>query len=164
MGVVAGAHPGELADRGYVHRHSLDQGGVGGFEGGCDVGRGSVGTFAAQSPWPFWAGWGAALAECRGCGTPSGAVKGWLTAPPKDEACGRRLVSLVLVKRRLYCAGSSCGAGSFTESLPVVPRRTPRDGLWGRPGRVRRAKPRTRQALPAELANGQRTMPYAPRH
>ena len=47
-----------------------------------------------------------------------------MTAPPKDEACGRRLVSLVLVKRRLYCAGSSCGAG-----LSLSRCRWCRDGL-----------------------------------
>ncbi len=65
----------------------------------------------------------AAAAACPGCGTPSGAVKGWVTARPADVACGGRAVSLVWFKRRLYCADGSCGVASFTESLPAVPSR-----------------------------------------
>jgi transposase len=65
----------------------------------------------------------AALAACPGCGTPSAAVKGWVTARPRDMAAGGRPVSLAWFKRRLYCMNGSCGAGTFTESLPAVPSR-----------------------------------------
>jgi transposase len=79
-----------------------------------DDGEGGLRVYAVST---------AALAACPGCGTPSGAVKGWVTARPKDVAFGERAVSLMLVKRRLYCSGSGCGAGSFTEPVAAVPRR-----------------------------------------
>jgi transposase len=79
-----------------------------------DDGDGGLRVYAAST---------AALAACPGCGTPSGAVKEWVTARPKDVAFGGRAVSLVWFKRRLYCPGSSCRAASFTESVPAVPRR-----------------------------------------
>ena len=65
----------------------------------------------------------AARPACPGCGTPSVAVKEWVTARPKDVAFGARAVSLVWFKRRLYCTDGLCGAGSFTESVPAVPPR-----------------------------------------
>ncbi len=65
----------------------------------------------------------AAAVACPGCGVPSAAVKGWVTTRPRDVAYGERAVSLAWFKRRLYCADGSCGAGSFTESLPAVPPR-----------------------------------------
>ena len=65
----------------------------------------------------------AAAVACPGCGTPSAAVKGWVTTRPRDVAYGERAVSLAWFKRRLYCTDSSCAAGSFTESLPAVPAR-----------------------------------------
>jgi len=61
-----------------------------------------------------------ALAACPGCGRPSGAVKEWVSAQPKDVAFGGRPVSLVLVKRRLYCTGSSCRTGTCTEPVAAV--------------------------------------------
>ena len=81
-----------------------------------DDGCGGLRVYAASA---------AVLAACPGCGTPSGAVKEWVTAQPRDAAFGGRPVSLVLVKRRLYCTVSSCPAGSFTESLPGVPATVP---------------------------------------
>jgi transposase len=65
----------------------------------------------------------AAAVACPGCGTPSAAVKGWVTTRPRDVTCGGRPVSLAWFKRRLYCADGSCPAGSFTESVPAVPPR-----------------------------------------
>jgi transposase len=64
-----------------------------------------------------------AVVACPGCGVPSAAVKGWVTTRPRDVAFGERTVSLAWFKRRLYCTNGSCGAGSFTESLPAVPPR-----------------------------------------
>ncbi len=62
----------------------------------------------------------AALAACPGCGRPSGAVKEWVSVQPKDVAFGGRPVSLVVVKRRLYCTGSPCRTGSFTEPVAAI--------------------------------------------
>lgn len=76
-----------------------------------DDGAGGLRVYAATS---------AALAACPGCGRPSGAVKEWVSAQPKDVAFGGRPVSLVLVKRRLYCTGSSCRTSSFTEPVVAV--------------------------------------------
>jgi zinc-finger of transposase IS204/IS1001/IS1096/IS1165 len=76
-----------------------------------DDAAGGLRVYAASS---------AALAACPGCGRPSGAVKEWVSAQPKNVAFGGRPVSLVLVKRRLYCTGSSCWAGSFTEPVAAV--------------------------------------------
>jgi len=49
----------------------------------------------------------AAMVACPGCGTPSAAVKGWVTARPRDVAFGGRAVSLAWFKRRLYCTEGS---------------------------------------------------------
>jgi transposase len=65
----------------------------------------------------------AARVACPGCGTPSAAVKEWVTARPRDLAAGGRPVALAWFKRRLYCMNGSCRAGTFTESLPAVPSR-----------------------------------------
>jgi transposase len=92
----------------------------------------------------------AALAACPGCGTPSGAVKGWVTTRPADVACGGRAVALVWFKRRLYCADGSCGVASFTEAVPAVPSRC-------------RVTARLRGHAAALVADGGRTVAQAAR-
>jgi transposase len=92
----------------------------------------------------------AAQVDCPGCGTPSAAVKGWVTTRPRDVACGARAVRLVWFKRRLYCAEGSCRAGSFTESLPAVPLRC-------------RVTARLRGHAAALVADGGRTVAQAGR-
>ena len=106
-----------------------------------DDGRGGLRVYAAST---------AVLAACPGCGTPSGAVKEWVTARPKDAAFGGRPVSLVLVKRRLYCTVSSCWAGSFTEPCRAVPSRC-------------RVTARLRGQAAALVADGGRTVAQAAR-
>ena len=106
-----------------------------------DDGCGGLRVYAAST---------AVLAACRGCGTSSGAVKEWVTAQPKDAAFGGRPVSLVLVKRRLYCTVSSCPAGSFTEPAGAVPPRC-------------RVTARLRGRVAALVADGGRTVAQAAR-
>jgi transposase len=106
-----------------------------------DDGKGGLRVYAVST---------AALAACPGCGTLSGAVKEWVATQPKDAAFGGRPVSLVLVKRRLYCTAGSCRAGSFTEPAAAVARRC-------------RVTARLRGQAAALVAEGGRTVAQAAR-
>jgi transposase len=60
---------------------------------------------------------------CPDCGVVGSRVKQWVTCRPRDVPYGGRRVAVVWLKRRWYCRNRACGRGSFTESLPELPRR-----------------------------------------
>jgi transposase len=60
---------------------------------------------------------------CPSCGVFSSRSKGVVLTHPRDLPCGGGRLDLVWVKHRWYCTERRCPRTSFTETLPVIPRR-----------------------------------------